>query len=206
MVIEPHYLPSLEFFCAAIPYGEIRLERHAHYVKQGFRNRTLINTANGVQMLSVPLSVKGNKTALGEVIIDNTSMWSRNHWRALEAAYRNAPFYEHYETGLRAVLQSGTDRLFDLNRNILSFCLASLGWKKNITESFSYEQNPLATDFRDVIRSKEPFTARNHYQPYPYYQVFGNEFVANMSVIDLIFCCGPSAAEILLKSAKGVPG
>ena len=168
------------------------------------RNRTIINTANGPLVLSVPLSIKGNRIPLGAVTIDNTSGWARQHWRAIESAYRKAPFFEHYETGLRTILQSGTNLLFDLNQEILSFCLNSIGWKKKLSKTLTYGERPPIyelADFRDILRARAPWSARNHYRPYPYYQVFGNGFAGNLAVIDLIFCCGPSASQILLKSA-----
>ncbi|MFM7196138.1 MAG: WbqC family protein [Bacteroidota bacterium] len=200
MLVEPHYLPTLEFFCAAYPFSEIRLERHAHYVKQGWRNRTIINTANGISMLSVPLANKGNRVPMGEVIIDHSSAWARTHWRTIESAYKNSPFFEHYETDLRNLLTRRHSNLLELNRDILAVFLGWLGWTTIITETGNFEQNPAATDLRDVLRAKIPATQRAFYHPVPYYQVFGNTFAENLSLIDLIFCCGPSSGEILSKS------
>lgn len=200
MLVEPHYLPTLEFFCAAFPFPEIRLERHAHYVKQGWRNRTIVNTANGISILTVPLARKGNRVPLGEVTIDNSTNWARTHWRTIESAYKNSPFFEHYETALRNLLMRRQPDLFELNRDILSVFLSWLGWNTTITETRFFEQNPAATDFRDVLRAKIPATQRAFYNPVPYYQVFGNTFAGNLSLIDLIFCCGPSSGEILKRS------
>lgn len=200
MLVEPHYFPTLEFFCAAFPFSEIRLERHAHYVKQGWRNRTAVNTANGVRMLSVPLTTKGNRVPMGAVTIDHSSGWARTHWRTIESAYRNSPFFEHYESDLRQVLFSEKEFLFELDRDILSVCLKWIGWKKNITETTIYDQKPAATDFRDVIMAKVPASERTIYKPAPYYQVFGSTFADNLSLIDLVCCCGPSSVEIIERS------
>jgi hypothetical protein len=41
-----------------------------------------------------------------------------------------------------------------------------------------------------------------YYVPIPYYQTFGNDFVANLSIIDLIFNLGPEAKSLLSKSQK----
>lgn len=202
MLVEPHYLPTLEFFCAAHAFNEIRLERHAHFVKQGWRNRTVVNTANGISILSVPLAHKGNRVPMGVVTVDGSSNWERTHWRTIESAYRNAPFFEHYASELRQVLFDNSGNLFELNRDILSVCLKWIGWKKNISETHAYEQNPAATDYRDVMKAKIPASERAIYRPEPYYQVFGRTFAANLSIIDLVLCCGPSSGEVLERSTQ----
>jgi len=51
------------------------------------------------------------------------------------------------------------------------------------------------------------FNAKNrldlpeNYISVPYYQIFGNTFEPNLSIIDLIFSKGPESLEILLKSS-----
>lgn len=160
----------------------------------------MVNTANGISMLSVPLTNKGNRVPLGEVTIDYSTGWARTHWRTIESAYKNSPFFEHYETELRKLLMTRHTNLFELNRAILSVFLGWLGWNKIISQTVIFEQNPAATDMRDVLRAKIPATQRAFYKPVPYYQVFGNTFAENLSLIDLVFCCGPSSGEILSRS------
>jgi hypothetical protein len=36
----------------------------------------------------------------------------------------------------------------------------------------------------------------------PYYQTFGNDFVSNLSIVDLLFNMGPEAKSVLLRSCK----
>lgn len=204
VIIEPHYLPSLEYFCAIGNYEGIILEKHEHYVKQSYRNRCYINTAHGPQMLVVPLTQKHGKVSLKDVRIDNRARWQNNQWRTLQSAYAKAPFFEHYAGELNTLIYTDTDFLFDLCLSSLSFCLRNLGMKKEIISTQSYEKQPPegVRDLRSQIVSKVPFVERPFYTPKPYYQVFGNVFASNLSLVDLLFCEGPRALTLLQASGR----
>lgn len=202
LLIDLHFAPSLEYISILQQFDEIVLEKNEHYVKQSFRNRCYIKTANGVEMLVVPLTAKHGKVPMHEVRIDYSMRWQNNHWRTIESAYRKAPYYEYYSDELKKILYHGYPQLFELNRNLLSFCLKNIGHKPNITETLTYEKQATADtlDLRSAISAKIPYSERTWYRPVAYYQVFGNTFVPNLSVLDLLFCQGPRAGSILTAS------
>jgi len=205
-LIEPHYLPCLEYFCSLLPFDKVVLEKQEHYIKQGYRNRCYINTPQGPIMLVVPLTAKHNKVPFMDIRIDYTGKWQNNHWRSIQSAYAKAPFFEHYAPDLRDILYHNFDFIFDLNREVLSFCLNNLGLRKDISETADYQKEvslPVC-DLRSQITSKKPYSSRAFYQPKPYYQVFGNTFASNLSLIDLLFCEGPNALSILNASRREI--
>lgn len=202
LLIDSHYLPSIEYFTVLKNFNHIELEQHEHYVKQSYRNRCFINTSQGKQMLVVPVTEKSGKTIIKDVRVDNSLRWKNNHWRTIESAYRKAPYYEHYAEDLNKILFKPHDFLVELNFDLLSFCLKNLRLKPDLTVSMSYQQTvaPNQVDMRSAIQAKIPYSSRKHYQPAPYYQVFGNQFVSNLSLVDLLFCAGPVAGSILVAS------
>lgn len=202
LLIDLHYLPSIEYFILLKNFNHIELEQYEHYVKQSYRNRCFINTAQGVQMLVVPVTHKSGKTILKDVQLDNSIRWRNNHWRTLESAYRKAPYYEHYAEDLNKIIVTPHHFLVDLNLGLLSFCLKNLRLRPELTVSMTYQQTtpPGYVDHRAVIQAKIPYSSRKVYQAAPYYQVFGNQFVPNLSVVDLLFCAGPIAGSILAAS------
>lgn len=153
-------------------------------------------------MLVVPVTEKSGKTIIKDVRVDNSLRWKNNHWRTIESAYRKAPYYEHYAEDLNKILFKPHDFLVELNFDLLSFCLKNLRLKPDLTVSMSYQQTvaPNQVDMRSAIQAKIPYSSRKHYQPAPYYQVFGNQFVSNLSLVDLLFCAGPVAGSILVAS------
>jgi hypothetical protein len=203
VLIEPHYLPSIEYFCALLPFTEVMLEVNEHFSKQTFRNRSFISTANGKKILTVPLANRHGKLFTKDVVVEPGTQWRNNHWRTIESAYRKAPFFDHYSDELKNILYRGHEKLVDLNIELLSFCLRNIGLHRTISASVSYEQNPNSaiSDYRSLISDKKPFMLRSFYRPIPYYQVFGNEFVSNVSVIDLLLCEGPQSMALIRASA-----
>lgn len=199
LLIEPHFLPSVEYFCALSGAAEVQFEVCEHYVKQSYRNRCYINTAQGPAQLTVPLTAKHGKTPLREVKIDYSVPWQKNMWRTLQSAYRKAPFFEHYADDLESLLFSRHVHLVELTMPLLSFCLRNLRLAPATSETVSYQPHAAVgvADLRSLISAKKPHFHRLFYQPHPYYQVFGSAFVANLSVVDLLFCQGPQAPALL---------
>lgn len=202
-LIELHYLPSIAYFSALSSATEVVIERHENFLKQTYRNRCCIQTSQGIEQLTVPLTSKHGKTPITDIRIDYSQKWLNNHWRTIQSAYGKAPFYEHYADDLEKVLFRKNEFLYDLNIQLLSMCLAWLKWKVTVSESMSYEKelSHTVTDLRSLINSKKNDLLAKFYSPVEYTQVFGNTFVSNMSVIDLIFCEGPASARIVKASA-----
>ena len=202
-LIDLHYLPSIEYFCALKSFNEVVFEKHENFAKQSYRNRCYINTAQGVEMLSIPLTDKHGKVLVKDIRIDYSKKWQNNHWRTIESAYGNSPFFEHYAEGIESAIYKDYTFLFDLNLHLLSFCLQSLKWDLEISVSVSYEQTfpEPNVDLRSSINAKKPYSERSFLKPVSYYQVFGNQFVENLSLIDLLFCQGPRSTLILSQSS-----
>ena len=205
-LIELHFLPSIEYFCALVPFEKISLERHEHFTKQTYRNRCHILTSNGPGKLTIPLTSKHGKVMITNIRIDYTERWQDNFWRTLVSAYAKAPYFEHYADELRKEIFYGHPFLYDLNFRLLSLCLSWLNWNKTILETDRYEKIPdsATTDLRSVISAKKDFRERNIYRPQPYQQVFGAAFSPNLSLLDLVFCAGPDCTTLVNHSGHGI--
>jgi hypothetical protein len=205
LLIDLHFLPSLEYFCVLSDFNKIEFEKHEHYVKQSCRNRCYIKTSQGVEMLSIPLTGKHGKVSFADVRLDNSTRWQNIFQRTIESAYRNSPYYEHYAGDLFKIIYSNKNFIFDLNFSLLSFCLESLKWSRELSESSQYENvvNDRFFDMRSTITTRNTYIDRGFYRPAPYYQVFGSRFDENLSVLDLLFCAGPHAGGVLMASKEG---
>jgi hypothetical protein len=201
-LIEPHYLPCIAYF-SSITEGGVVLERHEHFVKQSYRTRCQVMTANGVTNLVVPVTSKHGKVLITDVRLDFTQKWLNNHWRTIQSAYGKAPFFEHYSEDLHRVLFKKVTFLYELNYMVLSLCLNWLKLDMPIkeTEFYSKSVSGDVLDLRSVLNPKKPEQCHEFYYPIMYNQVFGNTFVENLSLIDLVFCEGPGAAKIVRASS-----
>ncbi len=196
------YFPPVSWLSVLWQAGEVTLEACENYQKGSLRNRCYLAGPNGVQRLSTPLETgKHQQKPVREVRIAYDEPWPRQHWRSIRTAYGNAPFFEHYADELRPFFEKRFDFLFDLNLEILHFLLRKFGWPGTLQFSTQYVapgQLPAEGDFRRVF-SGDLDSLPPWFQPVPYSQVFTERhgFVANLSALDLLFCCGKQAGEVL---------
>ncbi|MGD9329196.1 MAG: WbqC family protein [Cyclobacteriaceae bacterium] len=201
-IIELHYLPSIPYVAAWAYFDEVIIESKESYTKQSFRNRCQIRTANKIDDLIVPIQKGNSNVPVQEIRIDQNQTWIKNHWRAIQSAYGNAPFFEHYKQDIEKILNNKPRFLFDLNLQFLELILKMIGLNKKIIFSQKYEKKypSVIQDLRSKIHPKQLNDVLDFYNPQEYTQVFGNQFVKDLSVIDLIFCEGPNAINILKRS------
>lgn len=205
-LIELHYLPSIQFFSKLLAYRRITIEQCENYQKGSYRNRCHLAGANGLQILSVPLEKgKHQKLPIQEVRIAYTQPWHLQHWRSIQSAYANAPFFPYYSEPIQALFEERPEYLFALNQQLFELICGQLGLQVKISYSTEYQEEVEAdtVDLRGVITPKDPLTARDPaFAAETYPQVFTERhgFLANLSILDLLFCTGPQAVEILRKS------
>jgi len=199
LLIELHYLPSLDYITGLMQFQRVRLEAHEHYQKQSYRNRCYVLTANKVDSLAVPVLKGTHHLPVRDIQIDNSQFWQIRHWRCLQAAYSKAPFFEYYAPDFERIYHKQWTFLFDLNVEMLTICLKWLGVRPVIDLTNCYEKIPKADlfDARSRINPKNRSETYIFYKPLPYQQNFGFDFVPNLSIIDLLFCQGPMAKQFL---------
>ena len=179
------YLPPVSWCAMAWNSAAVVIEAHEHYQKGSLRNRCYIAGPNGVQRLSIPLEKgKHQQMPICEVRIAYDEPWQRRHWRSIKTAYGNAPYFEHYADDLAPFYEKRYDFLFDYNLELLRLILQKkLGWPGEIRLSEQY-------------RAPDAFEGETS-RRYP--QVFEEKhgFLPDLSVLDLLFCCGKRGGEYL---------
>ena len=173
------------------------IEQHDHFVKQTYRNRCVIATANGTQTLTVPIErYDGTKCPMRDIRISDHGNWRHLHWNALVSAYGETPFFEFYADDLRPFFEKQHTFLFDLNLDIMHTMCQLLDVRPQVTLSEQYivlpSENDAVVDFREAIRPKHPLPDAD-FNPTPYYQVRAQRhgFLPNLSILDLLFNEGP---------------
>ncbi len=208
LLSELHYHPPAAFFAALLRADGLVLEAQENYRKQTYRNRCLIRTAQGVQALTVPV-VAGNraeKVRTSDIEIDYRQNWIHRHWRTLQTAYGNSPYFEYYADYLHDIYKQKPGRLFELNLAFLRLQLRCFRLTLPISFTADYHApglpgpSPLL-DRRDWLSPKangagpDSLAAFGLVRPYP--QVFGPGFEPGLSVLDLLFAQGPAAGAFL---------
>ena len=207
LLIEMHYLPSVAYFVYLRNFSSFVIDAEDIYTKQTYRNRCRINGANKIEDLIIPIKKnKSGKIRTSEVEIDHRQKWLNKHKRAIQSAYGKAPFFEYYADELFEIFNKKTQSLLLFNMELLTKCLEFLEMKLTINVGLieKSENKTAVYDARNAINPKKQHSSHSLFSPEPYFQVFGNNFAANMSIIDLIFCEGPQAKFVVENSFAGV--
>ena len=209
MLLSSAYLAPVQYFTKLIQYDEVWIEMREHFLKQSYRSRCTILTANGPLDLSIPVAEGSNsKRIIRDVAISYDHPWQKLHWKALLSAYNNAPFFEYYADNIAPFYQEKKWKfLIDFNQEIQSVVLEELNLKCDIrvTETF-LPPTGITTGTDDFRYSIHPKASRqtddDRFVPTPYMQVFQEKFgfTPSLSIIDLLYNEGPMAVEVLKKS------
>ena len=206
MLLSSAYFPPVEYFAllardfipgtSAGDTSIIYIEACEHFRKQTWRTRCRILGPNGPEILQVPIVHDGARE-MRDIRVEYTTPWIVRTERALDAAYRSSPFFEHYADGLFAILESRPERLLDLNLALTRHILDRLLIPLTLLPSESYApEGSVPDDFRDALHPKRDNSVlRDLGLDLPYYQVFLQKFgfVPGLSILDLLFNEGPDA-------------
>jgi hypothetical protein len=175
-------------------YDEVFIENNDSYQKQTYRNRCLIATTNGVQALTVPVTIE-HAGDTETIRISDHGNWRHQHWQALCSAYGDSPFFQYYEDDLRPFFTGKWEFLRDFNEAIRQQMCILLDIQPKVMLTPHYQKGDDMTDcddYREVIRPKHPLPDPD-FSPQRYYQVYERKhgFLPNMSILDLLCNMGP---------------
>ncbi len=202
VAVDLHFLPCLEFFTSVLNADEILVSPSELYQRQSYLNRTRIRLANKVENLSVPIQGRRPKLPLDKVLIDNSQNWQKTHLRGIQSGYGKAPFFEFFFPYIEPLYKRSYGSLWNLNYEMLTICLKLLKYNGKLTAYENLDEERVDLDLRGQISPSRSFLERDLYTPVEYTQLFGLDFDPNLSVIDILFCAGSEAKELLLSSVK----
>jgi hypothetical protein len=184
VLLSTAYLPPLSFFSALLNNEPVLIEKHENFIKQSYRNRCEILSANGKLTLTIPLEKNAVKELITAKKISYAENWQIKHWRAITSAYKNSAYFEFFEEEFKPFYFDKHEFLFDYNLELIKTILKLLRIKKEIQFTSGYQKEFNGNDLRSLTQNPEPEITNKEY-----YQVFSDKFgfTPNLSIIDLLF-------------------
>jgi len=183
------YFPPIDYLLEMKNADHVFVEAHENYQKQSYRNRATILTGNGVYDLIIPV-VRSSEKQIKEIRVDNNMPWQRNHWKTIESAYNNSPYFLYYRDFFELLFQKKCTFLFDFNMEVLYLLRKLFSITNSIffTEDFDMQPQSMK-DYRDFFLPKNRTFRHKKIQ---YQQVFSDRcnFEPNLACIDYLFASG----------------
>jgi hypothetical protein len=221
-IIQSCYVPWRGFFDLIGRCDEYVILDHVQYVKRHWHNRNRINTATGPQWLTIPVITTGRR---GQTIdaVKVEKPWAEQHWRALELAYRRAPFFDAMAPRVRDWYERAAKEqlLTEINAIFLREIAVLLGLGTRFVRDTAYPvqgakterlvaiiraagahcylTGPSAKAYLDVplLAGAGVAVEWMSYEGYPQYPQLHGSFEPAVSVLDLLFNVGPDAPQYL---------
>jgi len=221
-IVQSNYIPWKGYFDLIAAVEEFILYDDMQYTRRDWRNRNLIKTPNGTQWLTVPVQVKGKyHQKIRDTRIDGTS-WAREHWQTLRHNYQRAAHFDDVAAVFEPLyLAYHDDSLSAMNRKFIEAVCGFLGIDTKISNSWDYSpatgkserladlcaqcgashylSGPTAAAYLDagVFTGRGITVSYFDYDHYPEYPQLWGKFVHQVSIMDLLFNCGPQAVRYM---------
>ena len=187
------YFGPIDWYSKLYHADRVSMEACESFIKQTYRNRCVIATANGPQALTVPVEHGGSRL-IRDVRISNHGSWRRVHWNALQSAYSESPFFEYYADDLHPFFEHDYEFLYDFNFEIMLKVCELLDIHPHVEHTTSFQPSPTTLNAPLSTLNSQLSTLNSHLSTLnPYWQVFAHKygFQPNLSILDLLFCMGP---------------
>lgn len=227
---QPNYLPWLGFFDKLARCDKFLILDHCQFERQGFQNRAKVRLGDDWKWLTVPVIQKSRDERIMDKEIandrDGRLRWGRKQFATLEQVYRPAPHFERYGPALRDIFEARWEKLIDLNLALLGFCMEALAIRTPLVRTS--QMGPLQGQKSELVLNMCKAAGANAYLSgsgaskeyldrtafaaagielrfqdfkHPDYPQGHETKVHGLSVLDLLFNCGPDSRAVLLGEA-----
>lgn len=229
VVHQPSYLPWLGYFDLMDEAQTYVFYDDVQFDKRGWRSRNRIKSRQGSLWLTVPVETRQRyNQRIIDVRIAEPS-WASKHLRNLQEFYRRAPYFDWLFPRLAAVLTQPTDWLVEVDIQLTTTLMDCLGitvrWHRSSALGIDGDRSSrllnhcrhfgatryltaaAAQAYLDTALFREAGieVAFQDYR-HPVYPQLHGDFVSHLSVVDLLFNCGPESLAIIRQGRGSVPG
>lgn len=223
VIHQPNFLPWIGYFYKMGKADMFVFLDTVQYPRRSFVNRVKIKTPKGEEWLGIPVKSKGKYFQnISEVEIDDSRNWQKEIIKKIEFNYGRTKYFNFLFPELHEVLMKNWKYLSELNIELNKLLIKKLGInvKTEIASNykFSGKSEELLINICKHFKADTYFSGRGasqyqneidfkkngiklEYSDFvsPEYPQNWGDFIPNLSIIDLIFNCGPDSLNILMR-------
>lgn len=219
-ILQSNYIPWKGYFDLIAAVDEFVIYDDVQFTKNDWRNRNKVKTPEGLRWLSIPVG-QNIRRRVCDVALPSCE-WQQSHWATLVRSYGKARHFEDVAPLLEPIYESkhhGT--LHKWNRALIEAICTYLGIGTALSNSWDYKTSsdrtqrlvdicvqagareyitgPAARAYLDVsVFSAFGITVRwFEYDGYKAYPQLWGEFIHEVSILDLLFNCGPESSDFM---------
>jgi len=226
-ITQSNYIPWKGYFDIIASVDTFILYDDMQYTKSDWRNRNKIQTRQGLQWLTIPVQVKGKfDQKIRDVQISDLN-WAKKHWTTLQLAYSRSPYFQYFKPVMEELyLNCSYSYLSEINFLFLKSINELLGihtelrWSSEFDlqgdknerlvrlcqqlDASTYVSGPAAKNYIDdtVFQQADIRIEWMDYTDYPVYPQRYQPFEHGVSILDVLFNCGPHASDYLKNTSK----
>ena len=223
-MLQPNYIPWKGVFDLINRVDVFVFYDDVQYTSKDWRNRNKVKTKDGLKWLTVPVVKKGLRHQLiYDTRIDNSFNWQLKHYKTPISSYAKSPFLKDYEWLLEDLyLKKKWDFIseFDIYSTILIADTLGLtaDWHKSSDLLETGEKDgekvlkicqrlgcnhfingPASREYMNKhLFSKHDVRLSYIDYQYPVYPQLHGPFTHQVSILDLLFNCGPKALDFII--------
>jgi hypothetical protein len=221
-IVQSNYIPWKGYFDMIASVDEFVLYDDMQFTRRDWRNRNLIKTPQGLLWLTVPVRVKGKFfQSIRDTEIEGQD-WAEKHWKTFKQNYAKAAYFREIQDLLApCYFEPAATHLSQLNRSLIKTICEYLGITTQISDSSdyvlsgdksekllciaqaahacTYVSGPSAMDYLDtkIFEAQDIAVEWFSYAAYPVYPQAYGEFTHQVSILDLLFHCGPQSPRYM---------
>jgi hypothetical protein len=222
---QPQFFPYPGFFHKLSLADAFVIMDDVQYDKR-FTNRNQILAPQGPTWLTVPIDKADKFMPNNMVKVNNALPWREEHWKKITYSYKNSSCFTLYREYLEGLYQREHESLFELDLETTKMVMkwldidipvvkeSELGVPGESTQRLANVCKAMGADtyvsgaggrnYMDekIFAEQGVKLEFQHYEPTPYPQRFVNEFVPNLSILDMLFNIGPEGRKLVGSPAQ----
>jgi hypothetical protein len=193
----PNFMPWPGLFFKGMQAEQLVLLDDVQFPLGGsWINRNRLKNDQGELWLTVPVWKRGRSfQSIDQVEICNDGNWQKKHLFSLEHACKHAPYWDEHFRFFQEICSKQRQNLLELNLEILDYLRLALGIPQPFVRSSTFAIETSGSQrLVDICKAlgAEP----------PIYPQLWGDFIANLSVLDLILTCGPKSGGLIRQAGR----